>query len=213
VGFAARVHRRRREIQIVQQYSEKQAMLWAEHGIPLAEAESLINGGWVLSRKGRLEEGIAQFSRGLAIWQSTGMALHHSEFLALLAKMYGEAGQPEKAASALDKAREIMCQNEERYYEAELYRLEGELLLAQDPSGAPEAENSFHQSIDIARRQSAKMCELRATVSLCRLWLAQEGAEKRQEAHEMLSAVYGWFTEGFDTPDLQEAKALLETLA
>ena len=213
VAFAARVHRRRREIQIVQQFSEKQAMLWAEHGIPLAGAESLMNGGWVLFENGQHQEGIAQFSRGLDLYQSTGMALHQPEFLALFAKMCGEAGQPEKAARLLDRAREVMHQTDERYYEAELYRLEGELLLAQDPSGAPEAENSFHQAIDIARRQSAKMCELRATVSLCRLWLAQEGAGKRQEAHEMLSAVYGWFTEGFDTPDLQEAKALLEALA
>ena len=213
VAFAVRLHRRRREIQIVEQYAKKQAMLGAEYGIHLAEAESLMNGGWVLSERGQLEEGIAQFSRGLAVYQSTGMALHQSEFLALLAEMYREAGQPEKAASALDKAREIMCQTEERYYEAELCRLEGELLLAQDPSGAPEAENRFQQAIDVARRRGYRMCELRATVSLCRLWLAQQGAERRQEAHEMLSAVYGWFSEGFDTPDLQQAKALLEALA
>jgi predicted ATPase len=213
VAFAARVHRRRREIQVVEQYSEKQAMLWAEHGIPLAEAESLMNGGWVLSRKGQHQEGIAQFNRGLAIWQSTGMALHHSEFLALLAEMYREAGQPEEAASALDKARKIMCQNEERYHEAELCRLEGELLLAQGLDSAPQAEALFCQAIDIARQRGYKVYELRATVSLCRLWLAQGGAEKRQEAHQMLSAVYGWFTEGSDTPDLEEAKALLEALA
>jgi predicted ATPase len=210
VSFAARLHRRRGDIQIVEQFSKKQAMLSTEYGIPLAEAESLMNGGWVLFENGQHQEGIAQFSRGLAVFQSTGMAIHHSEFLALLAEMYGEAGQQEEAASLLDRAQEVMRQTDERYYEAELYRLEGELLLAQDASAAPEAGNSFHRAIDVARRQHAKMCELRATVSLCRLWLAQEGAAKRQEAREMLSAVYRWFTEGFDTPDLQEAKALLE---
>jgi DNA-binding SARP family transcriptional activator/predicted ATPase len=213
VAWAARLHRRRGEIQIVGQFSEKQAMLSTEYEIPMAEAESLMNGGWVLSRKGQHQEGIAQFNRGLAVLQSMGLAFHQSEFLALLAEMCIEAGQPEQAASALDKAREIMCQNEERYYEAELCRLEGELLLAQGLEGAPQAEDLFCQAIDIARQRGYKMCELRATVSLCRLWIAQERAEKRQEARETLSAVYGWFTEGFDTPDLQEAKALLDALA
>jgi len=211
-SLAGRLHRRRSAVQIVQQISERQAMLGTEYEMPLAEAESLMNSGWVLSKRGQLDEGIAQFSRGLSVFQSTGMAIHHSEFLALLAEMCIEAGQLEQAASALDRARKIMCQNEERYYEAELCRLEGDLLLARDPSGAAEAESSFRQAIDVARRRGYKMCELRATVSLCRLWLAQVGAVKRQEAHEMLSAAYGWFTEGFDTSDLQEAKALLEML-
>jgi len=140
------------------------------------------------------------------------MANHLPEFLAVLAEMYGKAGQPERGLSTLDEALAIMRKNDERYYESELYRLEGELLLTQDPGSAPEAETSFHQAIDVARRQSAKMCELRATVSLCRLWLARERASKRQEAYEMLDAVYSWFTEGFDTTDLKEARALLDAL-
>jgi predicted ATPase len=213
LAFGGRAYRRHGMVQRVQQISEQQAILGSEYGIRLAEAESLINSGWVLSKRGQRGEGIAQVNRGLAIWQSTGMTLHFPEFLVLLAEMYVAAGQPDKAANALERSREIMCQTEERYHEAELCRLEGELLLAQDPSRAPEAERSLCQAIDVARQQQSKMCELRATVSLCRLWLGQEGTDKRQAAHETLSAVYGWFSEGFDTPELQEAKALLEVLA
>jgi predicted ATPase len=96
----------------------------------------------------------------------------------------------------------------ERYYEAEIHRLKGELLLMQGDEA--EAETSFHKAIEVARRQSAKSWELRATVSLCRLWQKQG---KVDEARQMLAEIYGWFTEGFDTPDLQEARALLEELS
>jgi predicted ATPase len=95
-------------------------------------------------------------------------------------------------------------------YEAELHRLKGELRLQQSSDNHPEAESCFHHALDIARTQQAKSLELRAATSLARLW-QQQG--KRQEAHDLLAPVYGWFTEGFDTADLQEAKALLDALA
>ena len=97
-----------------------------------------------------------------------------------------------------------------RWWEAELYRLKGELLLQHSAAQPEEAEACFQQALDIARRQQAKSLELRAAMSLSRLW-QQQG--KRDEARELLAPLYGWFTEGFDTADLQEAKALLEALA
>src|SRR5205823_429376 len=128
-------------------------------------------------------------------------------FMALLAEVYGEEGQIEEALSVLAEALTVMEKNGKCNYEAELYRLQGELTLKSQ--GAEEAEACFHKAIEIARRQQAKSLELRAVMNLARLW-QQQG--KKQEAHELLSEVYNWFTEGFDTKDLQEAKALLAEL-
>ena len=152
-------------------------------------------------------------------------------FLALLAEACGKVGQTEEGLSALTEALGIVHKNGEREYEAELYRLKGTLTLQQEsqkakgkaqkskvsnpksqilnPKSQGEVEACFLKAIDIAQKQQAKSLELRATVSLARLW-QQQG--KQKEAHQMLSEVYGWFTEGFDTKDLQEAKALLEAL-
>ena len=110
--------------------------------------------------------------------------------------------------SVLAEALAQVEKTDERYYEAELRRLKGELLLMQGVE--TEAEASFHKAIEVARRQQAKSWELRATVSLCRLWQEQG---RMAEARQMLAEIYGWFTEGFDTPDLQEAKMLLEELS
>ena len=130
-------------------------------------------------------------------------------FLALLAEACGKAGQIDEGLRALEEALEAVQNNEERVYEAEVYRLTGELLLQQSAEQG-EAEERFHQALDIARRQQAKSWELRAAMSLARLWQHQG---KRAEARELLAPIYGWFTEGFDTADLQEARALLESLA
>ena len=142
-----------------------------------------------------------------------GMANHLPEFLTTLAEMLGNAGQPQEGLNTLQEALEIMNKSDERYYEAELYRVRGELLLMLDASSEPEARSSFYHAVEVARRQNAKLCELRATASLCRLWLAQKSVEKRRQAHEMLNGIYSWFTEGFDTPDLEEARTLLDALA
>jgi adenylate cyclase len=137
-----------------------------------------------------------------------------SYFLALLAEAYGKAGQAAEGLATLAEALTVVDKSGERFYEAELYRLRGELLLQSNRQGAQscgeEAEVCFHKAIDIARRQQAKSLELRAVMSLARLW-QQQG--KQHEAHQLLSAIYGWFTEGFDTKDLQEAKTLLDVLA
>ena len=169
----------------------------------------MMHGAWLLSEQGQHAEGIAQLEGALDAWQAVGMANHLPEFLAMLAEMQGKAGRPEKGLSILNEVLEIVGRTDERYYEAEVHLLRGELLLASGIGDEPAAEAGFRLAIKVARRHGARMSELRATTSLCRL-LQQQG--KRDEAHEMLAEIYGWFTEGFDTADLQEAQALLEQL-
>jgi predicted ATPase len=150
---------------------------------------------------------------GLAAHRVIGMTVGLGVFLGLLAEVYGKRGQTEEGLKVLAEA--LAEVHTARAYEADLYRLKGELLL-QSKAGGPEseipkeAEECFHQAIAIARRQSAKSWELRAATGLARLWQQQD---KKKEAHEMLADIYNWFTEGFDTKDLQEAKALLDELS
>lgn len=125
----------------------------------------------------------------------------------MLAEVHSIMGQPEAGLTALSEALALVETTGERYYEAELHRLKGELLLQHAAPEASHAEACFQQALDIARRQQAKSLELRAAMSLSRLW-QQHG--KRSEARALLAEVYHWFTEGFDTADLQEAKALLQ---
>jgi len=130
--------------------------------------------------------------------------------LALLAAAHGKMRQTEAGLAVLAEALTVAHENGEHHYEAELYRLKGELLLQQDDPDEPEAESCLRQAVDVARQQQAKSLELRAAVSLSRLWHSQG---KRVAAYQLLAEVYGWFTEGFDTPALQEAKGLLEAWA
>src|SRR5207249_4548193 len=162
-------------------------------------------------------EGLAQIRQGLDMYRSTGAEAQRPYLLTLLAEASGLLGQPEGGLAALDEALTLMEQTGERYYEAELHRQRGELLLLRAAESHPaqgsreqhDAETCFQQALDVSRRQEAKSLELRAAMSLSRLWQRQG---KRIEARELLAPVYGWFTEGFDTADLQEAKALLEAL-
>jgi predicted ATPase len=135
--------------------------------------------------------------------------LLRSYWSALLAEVYGQVGQPEMGLDLLAETLPLIDRVGERCWAAELYRLKGELLL-QAVADARQAEACFHLALDVARRQQARAWELRAAMSLSRLW---QGQGKRDEAREFLAEVYGWFTEGFETVDLQEAKALLEALA
>jgi predicted ATPase len=169
-----------------------------------------------LAEWGQAEEGLAQIRQGLATCQAIGAGLNQSYHLALLAEAYGKAGQTEDGLATLAEALTVVDKTEERFYEAELYRLKGELTLAQSSvqslasSVQKEAEECFWKAIEIARKQQAKSLELRAVMSLARLW-QQQG--KKDNARQMLAEIYGWFTEGFDTKDLQEAKVLLQQLA
>ena len=186
--------------------------LATEHGFINALTVGMIRRGWALAMQGAVAEGIRQLHHGLATFRDMEQVLPLARHLALLAEAYQQGGQVEAALQALAEAFAHVDNTGERYYEAELYRLKGECLLAQTGKRckAREAEECFRQALAIARRQQAKSWELRATMSLSHLW-QQQG--KRIEAYELLAPIYDWFTEGFDTADLQEAKALLETLA
>jgi predicted ATPase len=185
-----------------------------------------------LAEQRQEEEGVAQIRRGLTAYGATGAVLSQPHFLALLAEVYVRGGQIEEGLTVINQALMVVQETGECYYEAELYRLKGELTLqkgasdwvlatgatspralsfqSQDPKEVErEADVCFLKAIEVAQKQQAKSLELRATVSLARLW-QQRG--KQQEAYATLSEIYTWFTEGFDTKDLQEAKALLEEL-
>jgi predicted ATPase len=213
-------HQRRREIQVTQEKAGILITLSQEQGFPVFVGWGSILRGWALAEQGQVEEGIAQMRQGMAAWRDTGAEMWRSHYLALLAEAYGKAGQAEDGLAALAEALTLVDKTGERFYEAELYRLKGELSLqsrqvetSQGKSGVrspeSEAEECFHKAIDIVRRQQAKSLELRAVMSLSRLWQRQG---RKDEARQMLAEIYGWFTEGFDTKDLQEAKALLEEL-
>ncbi len=152
-------------------------------------------------------EGIAQMRQGLDDWRSMGMEVAVPIFLSWMAEAYGKAGRAEKGLALTEEALDLVERTEERVWEAEAHRVKGELL--QSSGRISEAEACFRQAIEVARRQEAKSWELRATLSLSRL-LQKEG--RSGEARQLLSEIYGWFTEGFGTPDLQDAKALLDAL-
>jgi predicted ATPase len=204
-----------RDAPAAQEHAEAAITLSTERGFPHRLAEGVLMRGWALAMQGQTEEGITQIRQGLAAWQATGAEIAWPLWLAFLAEAYGKAGQAGEGLTVLAEARALVHKTEERFWEAELYRLTGELLLAQEDTQdkgqkLEEVETCFRQALDIARQQQAKSLELRTAMSLSRLWQRQS---KRAEARALLAPIYGWFTEGFDTADLQEAKALLEELA
>jgi predicted ATPase len=210
LGMAAAFHQWRREWQTVQKRAEATMSLTQEQGFPLWMAFGSVLRGWALAYQGQAQEGIEQCHQGLTAWRATGTEVSRPYLLALLAEAYRTTGQLEEGLTALAEALMHVEHTGERYYEAEIHRLQGALLLQQSPDHQAEAENCFQQAIVVAQNQQAKSWELRATTSLARLW-QQQG--KRQEAYDLLAPVYNWFIEGFDTADLQEAKALLDALA
>jgi DNA-binding winged helix-turn-helix (wHTH) protein/predicted ATPase len=191
------------------QWAAAAAAIAAEHGFPRHTALGTILGGWALVSQGQEPEGMTQIRRGLVAYQDLGMAMEDPYFLALLADAYASSGEIAPGLAALADALARLPSGRGFFYEAELYRLRGELLLHQATPDALQAEECFRQALAVARRQEAKSLELRATMNLSRLW-QQQG--KRGEARQLLTEVYTWFTEGFDTADLQEARALLTTL-
>jgi predicted ATPase len=163
-----------------------------------------------LMAQGQGSVGVAQMQQGLAAYHATGAAMGQTYLRSLLVEGYGKVGQANTGLRLLDETLAEVERTAERMCEAELYRLKGELLLQLAASDAAQAESCFQEALAIAHRQQAKSWELRAATSLSRLW-QQQG--KRQEGRELLAPVYAWFTEGFDTADLQEARALLDELA
>jgi predicted ATPase/class 3 adenylate cyclase len=209
--FVGVLRQSRGEARAAQESAESVIALSAEHGFTLWLAfATTLRGGAMAELGGNEEEGIAQIQEGLAASRSTGAELMRPYHLCLLAEACREAGRFDHGLSALTEALVAADEHENRNFEAEMHRLKGDLLLKQDQSSAQEAQRCFERAIDVARKQSARSMELRATMSLARL-LGQQG--KRDEARTTLAEIYNWFTEGFDTADLKDAKALLEELA
>jgi adenylate cyclase len=173
-----------------------------------ATSETLL--GWLQGETGDLEGGSARMRRGLSAVRSMGSTGGIPYFLALTTTVLGRTGQFDEAFRAINEALKIVERTGDRSGEAEVHRLKGELLLAQNTSNAAQAGRCFHTAIEIARLQHGKSWELRAATSLARLL---RDTNRRDEARAMLSEIYNWFTEGFHTADLKDAKALLDELS
>ncbi|MGB3712865.1 MAG: tetratricopeptide repeat protein, partial [Candidatus Promineifilaceae bacterium] len=198
----------RRDAQSLKGNSEELMRLANETGMPTWLDFGTWRRGKAVAMLGQVQEGMAQMRVGMAASQSTDVRLYLSGTLYSLAEAQAEAGHPEEGLATLTEALALVEQTDERHWEVELYRLRGELLLMQGDDD--QAEDSFEKAIEVARRQNAKSWELRAAISLARLW---EKQGKIDEVQQVLGSVYGWFEEGFDTPDLREARALLERLS
>ena len=178
-----------------------------EQGFPHWRGEGTIFRGWVKVRNGDVAEGISLLRSGTGIYRATGAEMFMPHYIALLARASEIAGQVEEALALLDEALQIAERTGERWFEAELNRHKGQLQLRQGQTKA--AEELYRKALSIAAEQEAKLWELRAAVSVARLW-GEQG--RRPEARDLLAPVYRWFTEGFDTPDLKDAKAVLDEL-
>jgi class 3 adenylate cyclase/predicted ATPase len=207
--WAAWVAQVRRDVPAVRAHAEAAVALATEQGFPLWAAWGTSLQGWALAMEGQGEAGRAQVHQGIAAWRATGAALFVQCFCTMLADVCAHLGRTADGLQALVEAQTLVEQQEERWWEAEIHRLRGVLLLRQPGTPQAEAAACFQRALDVARHQQAKSLELRAAMSLARLW-QQQG--KCTVAYELLAPVYGWFTEGFDTADLQDAKVLLEEL-
>jgi predicted ATPase len=217
LAYLARLHQFRREPEQTRRHAEAAMQLAGEHGFAQRLAAVTILSGWALAAQGT-PDGIASMARGVEAFRATGAADDLPYWLAILADRKAALQQFEAAWRDLDEATALARGNGILAWEAELHRLKGELLIRWDParnnaraSSAPadDAEGAFAAALAVSRRQQAKFFELRAAIGLARL-LHDQG--RRPEARDLLAPVYGWFTEGFATPDLREAKALLEEL-
>jgi predicted ATPase len=210
---AAVLHQLRQEKHTAQEQAEAAITLSREQGFPYFLALGMIVRNCALAERDQAEESITQMRQGLAAYRATGSRWIEPYFLALLAEAYGNAGQVHEGLDVMTEALDVIGTTREFAWEAELYRIKGELLLnvkceMRNKEWTP--EDCFKKALDVARDQQAKSWELRAAMSLSRLWQQQD---RQAQARQLLAEVYNWFTEGFDTPDLQEAKALLEKLA
>ncbi|HEV2834946.1 MAG TPA: tetratricopeptide repeat protein, partial [Pyrinomonadaceae bacterium] len=209
LSFAAFLYQLRRDERRAQEYAEATIDVARVHGLVMYEAMASIIRAWALFEQHRTDEAIEQMSQGLAALEETNTDLVRPQFLALLAEALGKTGRTDEGLKLMDQALELVDRKGERYYHAELYRLKGELLLLQS-GDVSSAEDCFRQAIKIAQEQKAKSWELRAAMSLARLYVRQND---EKQALDLLAPVYDSFSEGFDTLDLREAKALLRALS
>jgi predicted ATPase len=191
----------------MQRHAEELLALSTEHGFPLFLGWAKGHRGIALTALGQPQEGLTLIRQALAAQRAAGCVAAVSIVLMWLAETYATLGRPIEGLNYLAEAAQIIATTEERCHEAELHRLRGDLLNA--TGDKPAAEQSYHQALAVAERQSAKLFELQAATSLARLWRDQG---KHTEARDLLVPIYNWFTEGFDTPVLQDAKALLDEL-
>jgi adenylate cyclase len=203
----------RHDAATTQAQAETVIALATDHSVPFWAAAGAILRGWALTKQGQAEEGIAQMHEGLRVWQAMGAALMRTYWLGLLADAYVQTGQRRAGMQLIEEALADVQKRGERVCAAPLYRLKGELLqqtTGRRHKAEAEAEGCFLQAIEIAHGQAARTLELRAATNLARLWQRQG---KSHAARHMLSAIYSWFTEGFETASLQEAQTLLNALA
>jgi predicted ATPase len=202
-------HQCHREAPLTHEHATAVVAMAAEHGFAQRWAASTIFCGWAVAMQGQGTEGMARIQQGLEAWRATAK-VWRPYFLALLAEVCAHVGQADAGLSMLAEALTTVHDTGERFYEAELYRLKGELLRARSADHDGEAETCFQQALTTARHQHAKLLALRVALSLSRLWHEQG---RQAGARQVLAEVYGWFTEGFDTADLREARALLDKLS
>jgi predicted ATPase len=207
--WASFLHQFRRDQDRLRELAERAITLAREQALANNEAEASMLLGWLMAEQGEPEAGIRLIGEGMAVRQASGAIFHNSYFLGLFAEVHAQAGRSAEALRLVSEAVSFAESRSERWYEPELRRLRGEYLLREGGTQARDAEASFQEALSVARAQGTKSWELRAAASLARLW-AEQG--KRQQGYDLLAPVYGWFTEGFDTADLTEAKALLDEL-
>jgi predicted ATPase len=208
LSLTALLHMFLRDPRMAQERADATIALANEHGFPFELSYGTFERGWALFEQGYLKEGTAEMHRATTTFAATGVGMR-SRWFPFLAEARARSEGPEVGLEVLAEGMAVMEGSGERMNEAELHRVKGELLLMHDAENAPDAEHCFRTAIQVTRRQGGKFFELRATTSLARL-LASQG--RRDEPRTMLAAIYDWFTEGFDTADLKDAKALLDRL-
>jgi class 3 adenylate cyclase/predicted ATPase len=216
LSFAGcQLHAMRRDAQALKESAEELLMRFPSGMEELWWTKGALHRGEAVAMLGQVQDGMAQMREGIAAFHALGVRVLLSGTLGSLAVAQAKAGQPQEGLVTLAEALALVAETDEHHSEAELYRLRGELLLMQDDEAEAEAslreaESCFQHAIEVARRQQAKSWELRATTSLARLWREQGRVD---EARQVLGEIYGWFTEGFGTADLRDARSLLEELS
>jgi predicted ATPase len=208
LGLASALHVHRNEFAQALEHADASSALSAEHGFPQWAAYAMMSRGRARAELGRADDGIAEMEQGWADWQALGAKLATAQTSVRLAEACAKADRIAAGLDWIEVAAEHARTFHERLIEAEIYRVHGELLLKRAATG--DAEACLRRSMEIARGQKAKSFELRTAMVLAKLWQHQG---QRQAAHDLLAPIFGWFSEGFDTPDLKKAKALLDDLA
>jgi predicted ATPase len=208
--FVARLHILCGNYSVAIALSRELSALAGEKGAPHWMAYGILSEAWILVLTGKPSDAVRLITSGLSAYRPTGGTVYWPLFLSHLAKAYADLSQFDDAWRCYNEVTTAIETTKERWYEAETHRIAGEIALMSPERDKAKAEKYFDRALSVARQQQAKSLELRATMSLARLWHDQG---KVQQACELLAPVYGWFTEGFDTLDLKEAKALLEELA